>query len=98
MAREFLYANGMRHVDGTLSYFCSHSSGKVACLERCNSHAKEWTKKFFFVSSHDWEFPFDEETHCEFPIRTIQGQVSYERAIAIILSKREQAHMRLVYA
>lgn len=77
--------------------FCSfRSHNKLIKLERKYSHAKDWERKFFFVSRVSWEFPANETLNQEFLVRACWSPVSSEHDFEILLSPLEEARIQLV--
>lgn len=70
-AREFLFTHGVLRLEGNLCSFQARGKKKIAHLESHFSHIKYWTRRFFFVSGLDWEFPESEATHQELPVRDV---------------------------
>lgn len=70
-AKEFLLTYSLLRVDGNLCSFYSHQGKIVAYLELLFSRIKEWSRKFFSMSSRGWEFPTSQAGRQKFSVHAI---------------------------
>lgn len=71
--KEFLFTHEVRRLDDNLCSFYFCGIYRVAHLESCFSHVKDWFKSFYFVSGHGWKFFACEAARQEFLVHVVCG-------------------------
>lgn len=92
--QEFLSVYHVLHLDES---FCSFQacmvSRRIASLESRHSLIKDWSPKFFFVSSSGWEYPEGEKDHKEFLIQVVWSYVPLANSLSVDFSRKEEARL-----